>query len=341
MPIQTSAPSSSRRGFAFEEGVAATHLSAAAILEDFACRELGALLYEGEPSDETLLTYFANEGLIHDDKQGGFDITNLFALSAARDLTRYKTISDKAPRVIAYKTNTKLTGLEDTTGRLGYAVAFQKILAYVMRAAGGQEVLQHGVRRFEPAYPEKAVREFLANAMIHQDLVASGGRPLVEVFSDKIQFTNPGEPLVDIERLIDAPARSRNERLAGLMRKARLCEERGSGIDRALWSIEEAKLAPPSFAVVEGSMVVTMFKGTNFAAMSKEDRIRACYQHATLHHLKNAPMSNSSLRDRLGLNKNQYPQVSNVISDTIAAGLIRPLDVDQGNRLARYVPYWA
>jgi ATP-dependent DNA helicase RecG len=326
--------------YAFEEGVAATHLAPASIAKRFFVLELADLLYGRQMTHEAAIEAFVDQRLLIDDSQGGYDITNLFALCAARRLSEFKTVAGKAPRVIVYKGNTKQTGVSDVTGEQGYAVAFSRLLKYLMDTTGGKEEMLHGIRKKVTTYPELAVREFLANTLIHQDLVATG-RPTIEIFAEKIVFTNPGTSLVALDRLIDAPARSRNEHLAGLMRKANLCEERGSGIDRALWEVEEAQLAPPLFAEVGDATTVTMFSTTNFAAMSKDDRIRACYQHATLRYLEERPMSNGSLRERLGLNKNQYPQVSNVINDALAAGLIRPLDIDQGNRQARYVPHWA
>lgn len=51
------------------------------------------------------------------------------------------------------------------------------------------------------------------------------------MFSDRIEITNPGKPLVQPERFIDYPPRSRNEALAALMRRMRLCEELGTGIE--------------------------------------------------------------------------------------------------------------
>ena len=44
------------------------------------------------------------------------------------------------------------------------------------------------------ALDERAVREILANALIHQDLAVTGSGPVVEVFSDRVDFTNPGPP---------------------------------------------------------------------------------------------------------------------------------------------------
>jgi predicted HTH transcriptional regulator len=44
----------------------------------------------------------------------------------------------------------------------------------------------------------------------------------VEIFSDRVEITNPGRPLLDTNRFIDLPPRSRNEALAALS-SAELC----------------------------------------------------------------------------------------------------------------------
>ena len=75
--------------------------------------------------------------------------------------------------------------------------------------------------------------------------------------------------------------------------------------------------------------------------MGTEERIRACYQHACLHYAAADPMSNMTLRVRLGLSQSQYPQASLVIRAAIEAGRIKPLAQDQGRRNARYIPFWA
>jgi predicted HTH transcriptional regulator len=43
-------------------------------------------------------------------------------------------------------------------------------------------------------YPEIAIRELVANALIHQDLNEKGF-PMVEIFNDRIEISNPGTPL--------------------------------------------------------------------------------------------------------------------------------------------------
>jgi predicted HTH transcriptional regulator len=198
--------------------------------------------------------------------------------------------------------------------------------------------MEHGIRKTEYDYPEEALREFLANALIHQDFTVSGGYPLIEIFSNRLKISNPGLPLIPVNRFINANSKSRNVKLARLMRDLGLCEERGSGVDRAIDAIEEQALPPPLFEAGENTTSVTLFTTLTFAQMSKEERIRACYQHACLRVEKSSLMSNGSLRNRFGLHERQYPQVSAVIRETMEAGLIEPVDPEQPNRNARYVP---
>ena len=66
------------------------------------------------------------------------------------------------------------------------------------------------------------MRQFVnlvANAVIHQDFFVTGAGPLVEIFDDRVEITNPGRPLVATERFLDTPPRSRNEMLAAFLRR--------------------------------------------------------------------------------------------------------------------------
>ena len=277
---------------------------------------------------------------IKDDMQGGYDVTNLFAILAAKDLQKYPTVSGKAPRVIVYKGNNKLEGKSDVTGQTGYALAFPKMLAYIRERTPHREEMRTGLRVTIYEYPEISVRELVANALIHQNFMSVGG-PRIEIFRDRITITNPGSPLIELQRLIEAPAKSRNERLAGVMRQLGFCEERGSGIKRAITAIESEALPPPTFETTEDFTVVTMFRNKDFGQLSRDQRMYACYLHSCLKQVSGDQMSNGSLRIRFGLSSRRYPQVSVVIADALSAGLIKPLDPDQGNRNARYIPFWA
>lgn len=326
--------------FAFEDGIVSPNLTPQKLRESFELVALLSALEQHRLTEAGEMDFLVKEGLVKDNLQGGFDATNLLALVSAHQLRDWALVSDKAPRVLHYKGKDKLDVLDDRTGTRGYGVTFPGLLKYIMGRIGGREQLLNGVRQIIYELPEVAVRELVANALIHQDLTISGNGPLVEIYSDKVRISNPGRPLIDTDRFINAPPRSRNIKLAHLMRRMGLCEQRGSGVDRALVAIEQASLPPPLFQVIEESTVVTIYGKRRFADMSKEERVRACYQHACLRFEASDYMSNASLRVRLGLTDKQYPQVSIVIADAKEAGMIRPLDEDQANRKARYVPYW-
>ena len=68
---------------------------------------------------------------------------------------------------------------------------------------------------------------------------------MVEIFSDRLEITNPGLPLVDSERFIDTSPKSRNEGVASFMRRIGICEERGSGFDKVVLQTEIYQLSVP------------------------------------------------------------------------------------------------
>ncbi len=75
--------------------------------------------------------------------------------------------------------------------------------------------------------------------------------------------------------------------------------------------------------------------------MDRGDKIRACYLHAGLRYVERNPMTNSSLRERFGIEEKNSAIASRIIRDTMENGFIRPYDPDQGKKYARYVPFWA
>ncbi|MFQ5596708.1 MAG: ATP-binding protein [bacterium] len=197
------------------------------------------------------------------------------------------------------------------------------------------------MRKTVPMFPELAVRELVANALIHQDLFVTGAAPMVEIFDDRIEITNPGEPLVDTERFVDTPPKSRNEVLASLMRRFRICEERDSGIDKVIFQIELFQLPAPLFEAPEGFTQVVLFAHRPLAEMDKSDRVRACYLHACLKWVMRNYLTNASLRERFGIDEKNKAAVSRYIREAVEAGMIKPFDDTAARKMMKYVPYWA
>lgn len=327
--------------YSFENATIVPHITAEKLLGRFDVEKMLTLLGVTDRSPKNMIENLEQRRLISSNLQGGFEVSALLAMACARNLDEFPLLENKGARVIVYKGTNKLAALHDTEGKKGYLVGFTALLAHILGKIPSEEIMSHGVRKTEHKIPEDALREFLANCLIHQDFTMHGSRPLIEVYKDRVRLINPGTPLIDVDRFIDGGTQSRNPNFARLMRHAGLCEERGSGVDRAIKAIERAVLPPPLFATAEGSTSTTVYMPRRFGLMTPEERIRACYQHAQVCLEANEPMSNASLRGRFGLPDKQISQVSMVIRDAQDAGKIKPLNEDQGNRNARYVPIYA
>ncbi len=273
--------------------------------------------------------------------RGKYSVTHLGAILFARDITKFDRLKNKSPRVIIYEGKNKLNASKDIQGIKGYAVAFEDLIQFVRNQLPSKEKTEVK-REIEETYSLLMLRELIANALIHQDFTISGMRVLIEVYEDRIEISNPGKPIIETLRFIDHSPRSRNEELTSFMRRINLCEERGVGIDRVVSECEKYNLPAPEFSNEESSTKVIIFSHRPLAALSKEDRIRACFQHCCLKWIENDFMSNMTLRERLKIPDTNYPMVSRIIKDTIEAGLIKIKDPsNRSNRDRRYVPTWA
>ena len=299
------------------------------------------LLHLPHPSEcSSVLGRLVNEQLIEviDDR---FTIKNIGSVLIARDLGKFPKIKRKAPRVILYSGTNKNDTISDLTGNKGYAVGFQGLIKYLIDKIPHHERINKGLRTKVNLIPEIAIRELTANALIHQDFNLSGISIMVEIFSNRIEFSNPGEPILPVERFIDG-YQSRNERLADLMRRMGICEERSSGIDKVISAVEELQLPAPDFRSGLNRTSAIVYGPKPFDEMTKEERIRACYQHCALKYVESRKMTNQSLRERFRLSNDKSAIVSQVILATQEANFIK-IDESSGNsrKFAKYIPIWA
>ena len=271
----------------------------------------------------------------------GWNITNLGVLLFARSFSDFPDLNRKAARVIKYKGKDRRETDRDRTGDMGYATGFKGLVDYIDALLPSHEAIEEGIRNTVRMFPNLAVRELVANALIHQDFSITGTGPKIEIFDDRIEVVNPGEPLIPTERFVDAPPQSRNESLASLMRQFGICEEQGSGIDKVVFEVEYAQLPAPLFDAPPGATRAILFSHKKLADMDKSDRIRACYFHACLKWVNNERMTNSSLRERFGIKTNNRAMISRIIKDTVQADLIVPENTEAGPKFMRYVPVWA
>lgn len=269
-----------------------------------------------------------------------YAITNLGALLFAKEFKDFESVGRKSVRVIVYKGTNKVETEREQIGIKGYALGFEGLVTWINGQLPANEEIGKALRTESRMYPEIAIRELVGNLLIHQDL-NSKGFPMIEIFTDRIEFTNPGEPVVNPDRFIDA-YNSRNDKLADLMRRMGFCEEKGSGMDKVLFYNELFQLPPINVIVAEDKTRVTIYSYKALNDLDKKEKIRACYQHACLKYVSNDKMTNQSLRDRFKIEDQNAATASRIIKDALDEGVIKLEDPESKSRkYAKYIPYWA
>lgn len=321
----------------FEKGIAKENQTIPEVLKLLDYSKYFSLTKQEIPSDtQQFVEKMAQHGLVKKVFDNSYDITNLGAILFAKNLNDFPTIKRKSVRVVIYRGNTRVNRLKEQEGLLGYAISFEGLLDYINDKLPHNEEIAKALRKDVKMYPEVAIREFVANALIHQDLSISGAGPMVEIFESRIEITNTGEPLIDTDRFIDHPPRSRNEDMASFMRQIGVCEEGGTGIDRALIEIALYQLPAPKFEKYDNFTKITLYAHKSLRDMTTDDKVRACFQHCVLRYVENSRMTNTTLRERLGIGDKNYPAASAIIKATIQKRLIK-----ESEKPKEYVPIWA
>lgn len=287
-----------------------------------------------------ILDKFLDEGFII--KNGkNFDILGIGAVLFANYIKDFGELQFKAPEVLTYDGNNKLDPVVRTQiGSKGYAVGFLGLIDYIFTQIKQPESINK-LRSKKPTYPEKSIREIVANALIHQDFEI-GSRVLIEIYDNHIDISNGGGCLFDAGRIIDHSPKSRNEPLAEAMRRLNICERRGSGVDRTIDAIQKLQLPPPKFVDQGDAFVVKMYTHKKYAEFTEEEKQRACMQFVELNFELGKPTTNEELRVRFGLSEKQYPMVSRLIKKCIDRGLIKVFDPNnKSKKFTVYVPYFA
>jgi len=290
---------------------------------------------------DAILAALEADMLITRGSTGQWNITNLGAVLFAKRLADFRVLARKAVRVVLYKGENRVETVREQEGSKGYAAGFKGLIGYITDLLPSNEVIGQALRKQVPMFPELAIRELVANAIIHQDFHLTGTGPMVEIFASRMEITNPGLPLVQTDRFLDSPPRSRNEALASFMRRIGVCEERGSGVDKVVFQTELYQLPAPLFETTDEHTRAVLFAHREFRDMDKADRIRACYLHACLRYVQRDHMTNTTLRKRFGIDEKNSSMVSRIIKDTLEAGLIAPYDEEAGRKFMRYLPWWA
>ena len=291
---------------------------------------------------DKVLEDLQHEKFIRKNDAGTWDITNMGALMIAKNLKNFESLSRRTVRVIWYRENSRLDAIREKDFVGGYVFSYDEIVQYIMTIIPQEEVILDATRKSIISFPEIAIRELLANAIIHQDLQQKGTNPMVEVFKNRIEFSNAGAPLVAIERIVDSVPVSRNENIAGFMHKCGICEERGSGYDKIVEVTGKNELLAPRIENQNNQFTkAVLFAKVPFDLTTKEDRIRTCYMQACLAYVNFEGISNADIRKIFGLEDKEKSKASRIIANAVESGYIKAMDPDTAPRYKKYIPYWA
>lgn len=327
----------------FESLIALENISGDLVLRYLDYSSYFEMLSLDLPSNKDgILEALLADGMVAKNEADNYNITNLGAILFAKNLSAFPALERKAIRVIKYDGNDRISSAnKEQVGVKGYASGFEGLIDYINNLLPSNEILGKALRKVVPMYPEMAIRELVANAIIHQNFFMKGTSPMIEIFNNRMEITNPGIPLIDKSRFVDHPPVSRNEKLASFMRRIGVCEERGSGYDKVVAQTEAYQLPAPDIDLYENHTKVTLFSHTEYAKMSKSDRLRACYLHACLKRVNRDFMTNSSLRERFQIDSKNSSMISRLLNEACESGLIKISEESTSDKNRKYLPFWA
>jgi predicted HTH transcriptional regulator len=98
----------------------------------------------------------------------GLHISNLGALLFAKNLAVFDTVKRKAVRVVQYNGRNKLKTVKDQLGQKGYVAGFEGLITFINSLLPSNEEIGQAFRDNVYMYPLIAIRELVANAIIHK-----------------------------------------------------------------------------------------------------------------------------------------------------------------------------
>lgn len=155
-------------------------------------------------------------------------LNNAGVLFFSKNIGKYFLNSTIGCVLYAGKTKTRILDKQelenDFVSNLNNAVKFS------LRNLRTEYIIEKVEREEKPEIAEEILRELIVNAMVHRDYF-SNGRVLIEIFSDRVEISNPGGLLFDKSEF-GKRSFARNPLLADLVHRLRIVEKVGSGINK-------------------------------------------------------------------------------------------------------------
>ncbi len=163
------------------------------------------------------------------------------------------TETEKGPRGERFLDNRKFEG--------SIPVMLADARDHVMAMIRKSSLITGLLRQEIPEYPEEAIREAIANAVVHRDYshFVRGSYIQIRLFADRLEIQSPGGLYGSVtEETLEDEQSTRNQALMRFMEDLHLVENRGTGIRSMIEAVRRANLEPPVFEDKRSSFWVTL-----------------------------------------------------------------------------------
>lgn len=252
------------------------------------------------------------------------------------DVTVHPGVEKAASGDVRFIDRTLCEGsLDEVIGDAMQAIAKNLRTISVVRGTGRADVLE---------IPEEVLREAISNAVIHREYNSyfSGQSVSVDIYSDRVEITNPGGLWggKTLENIDDGTSRCRNETLMKLMMSVPLpgggsvsAEGQGSGIALMIHEMKRRALNPPKFDATFDSFTVTLGRsGVELAEnqtwiRSVVDRDLGSHEEALLLMARqNGKLTVDAARKQLGIDSDE---IRKMLGNLAELGLLAPGKTDE------------
>ena len=166
--------------FLWETGIAASFLTEDDVLARIDYPSYFDLTDQPLPHNRRgIVERLSHDRIIVPDVGGRWNITHLGAILFAKRLDHFdSSIARKAVRFTAYDGPSRAdTVIHRYDEPRGYGAGFVSLVDYVDRLIPKREQIGKAFRTEHPRFPPVAIRELIANALIHQDMTITGAGP--------------------------------------------------------------------------------------------------------------------------------------------------------------------
>ncbi len=170
----------------------------------------------------------------------------VFSSTVPQNRSPYDRYTVRCIRYAGSDPSSEIIDSVDVEGTLD--VQIDESYRFVLKNISKQAVIA-GTKRVEKyEYPEEAIRELIANALIHRDYKIIETYSQIRVFRDRIEIISPGSlpPGVTVDNIKEAQF-SRNSMIAARLKDLRYLEEYGRGVDIVFKKMSEWGLPAPLF----------------------------------------------------------------------------------------------